>query len=76
MMRGHVSSTGAPSEEAEQLRAELATYKGELCRAYALLWQKQAALDQAARTVSELLTALQAKQRELEALRSASDNTT
>jgi hypothetical protein len=63
------------AEEAEQLRAKLVAYEDELCRAYALLWYKQAALDEADCSVSKLMTALQAQQRELEALRSASDNT-
>ena len=44
-----------PAEKMEQLTAQLAAYEDELRRAYALLWQKQAALDAADRRIAELM---------------------
>ncbi len=56
-----------PVAQAEQLRAQLAAYEDELRRAYALLWQKQVALDAAADLISDLKTKLQVKQHEHDA---------
>lgn len=75
MAIGYISRKAVPLAEIEQaLGIKLAAQEEELRRAYALLWQKQAALDAASSMVSELTARLQTQQRELEILRSAHDS--